>query len=457
MKKLIALLAIICLCVMFINAEKVTSPFKFSFENIFKVKTQDDWHPGQMSGNGTPVPAVPVTPAKDAVVQSADVEDTIKLSAKATFAQIYTLSFTLSDACRSTDSQNNGSTTGGVITNSDTLQLNRAWLTAMWGNDFSIIKDMLNLNVSAGWVVSWDNDTAMKLFGGMDRAYGANWYSLYLPQNKMAYEFPVSVGLGGAIAKTGFTWNLNQECRMLFNGQFIKDNDPKAASHPTNGEPYGLSATTSTWANEDGSLSTTGKYKPVTANYADKSFGGFFEAVVLNTNLNLAFEFFHFFAPENITCAIRYDHKLAINAPISYYYEIDKEILNDMQPALEFGLAGPKLYLGARIRHYANYNSSAPVNGSAGSVWLYDGSAIDSTKGQTSKAVNFGGVVFESPSHTPNALKVGPQIGFSVSKDWFEIGGKWNGYAREFWYDWKRDGSINFWRNDFELYSSIKL
>jgi hypothetical protein len=442
MKKLIALLAMVIFCVSLIHAENVPNPFKFGFNNRLKIRHEDDWRMDKMRSATVPEGTSPLS---DATPRYASLEETMTLNVSATINQMYTMAFSLSDSIRGVD----------ILSNGASSSLNRAVLGFVWSNKIVAVKDYLTISVDAGWTVKWDMDTvnaagttAVKSMGGDDRGYQPTWEKVYQPQNKLAYEIPMTFGLSGKVGSTGFSWGLSQSALLLFNAEFYKDNDPqaKASQH---GEPFtGAAAGAIFTPSVSAGAFTTG-------GVADKSFGGFFESYVLTSRLQLAFEFFHFFAPANITATLKYDHKLGINCPVSYYYEIDKEIQNDMQPSIEFGFFGAmKLGLGARIRHYTFYNTSAPVNDSDTSPWNLTGSTI---RTYAVRAGQGGGFVFDCPSHQPNVMRVGPTVGFSVGQGWFEIGGLWYGFARDFLVDVPKDGSTNFWRNDFEMYATFKL
>jgi len=426
MKKLIALLVIVIFCVTLTHAiAAVKNPFKFSLSNRLKIRHEDDWRPGQSTTSGY---FVGISPKTDARPRYASLEDIIAAKASMKIADIYELSFGAQIQFRGVD----------IVSNGASSSLNRSVFSASWGNKVTAVKDYLDINVDVGWNVLWDLDPTTEAPGMGDKMTGPGWYKLYLKQDKINYQLPISVGLAGKVKDAGLSWGLAEQANLMFNAEFYKDNDPSANANGSThaGEPYDVNAGGT----------------PLT-NWADNSFGGFFEGVSLTTNASIGFEFFHWFAPQNITCTLKASLKLLVQMPYSWYYELDKEISEDCKVGLEFGLAGPKLYIGARIRNCDNYNTSAPLNGHLGSDWDYGGSICT---GYT--PVVAGGDKFNSPSHDNPQMRIGPEVSMSVANQWFEFGIYWNGYARDIRrYDEGGTGSTIYWRNDFEVYSTFKL
>ena len=143
-------------------------------------------------------------------------------------------------------------------------------------------------------------------------------------------------------------------------------------------------------------------------------------------------KFLHYFAPSNVKLSIQYDHTLAINKPISYYYEIDTEILNDMKPSLKLQIGDMQMTAGPRFRTYSYYNTSAPVNGTNGSPWLDDGSCIDISQ-VTTKSGSEGGYAFHVLHIYLIRWRIGPLINFSFKKGMAEFGATYSGFWDGIW------------------------
>jgi hypothetical protein len=178
----------------------------------------------------------------------------------------------------------------------------------------------------------------------------------------------------------------------------------------------------------------------------------------LYTKLHLGYEFLHFVAPSNVKLSIQYDHTLGISKPIDYYYEFDAEIMNDMKPSLKLEIGDMQVTAGPRFRTYSYYNASAPVDGTNGSPWLTDGSAVDISSVSKQKGSE-GGVAFSVPSHLPNGWRIGPLINFSFKKGMAEFGGTYCGF---WWHfggnpDWQGTNGQDSWRNDFTVYATLHI
>jgi hypothetical protein len=469
MKKLIAILAIVGLCTAFTNAEKVTNPFKFSFSEQLKIRHEEEWRYTQKqawaAGNvGSNVGDNPNDGDKG---NYAELENAVQVGASATFGQIYALSFTLNDALRTPDFRSNGSS----------QSLNRNALTFTWGNNVQIVKDYFLANVSLGWVMYADMDNNSRTQGGGDgnrmNLYG-DFVKFYQNPtfNSIFYEVPMSLQFAGIVPKSGFSWSLNQNLTLELSPQFYKDNDPTwtGSSHRTGdgkNDPYTVATSSGlpVYNSEDEiKYGTAGNYGPQYATLTqsvtsgDVSFGNFLSNVETITRLNLNYEFFHFFAPENITCTLAIQHTLYVNMPVVYYMEYDKEIKNRFEPQVIFGLDNVQFGLGFSLIYNNYWNTSAPVNDTYGSPWTTASKSIQVGHYKTNPD---GSISLECPPHSPNQERIGFTSTLKFGNSFFNFSLAYYGFFRDFLYDQSGSGLASAdpqrFSQDFEMAAQIKL
>jgi hypothetical protein len=432
-------------------AEKVTNPFKFSAGADFKAKASNAYTAATVSSTDATTNTWDTQKIGDAYL-----EFTPSAGMSTTIAQIYALSFNFSGRLRQYD---------------NTAKKNEVRFMFGWGNKITVVKDYLDINVDLSYNI--DNNAAYK---------EGSWYepnreealpALYKKGKTVTSLVPTgTIGLGGKVGKTGFKWGLSETATLQLNANAFKDVNPTAIGGKTKGgenwHPYGVTnGIISAATNGDTVIGATDLYG--CNDTQTDNLVSLIDSFALTTALDLQFEFFHFFAPENITCTIKFPSKFGLFMPYSSYYEISKEFTWDTTPGLDFDFAGIKLFVGARSRLQAYYNTSSPLDGTNGSCWSHDGKAVLDAGGNLANWVNYTAMEQNfSPDHHQSWWRGGPQVKFTIGKDWLSFTMDWQGYgyagAALYDNDNKDSGGKNAgggagsgWKNEFNVAATIKL
>lgn len=440
MKKLLALLVIIMFTALIANA--VDNPFSFSLYNQITLKAVDTSQPGRIPDNDS---SIGNSPANDFNVAKANLNDDMKCSASITIAEIYTMGFFLQG-------------TGEYGFNGDAM---RTQFGTGMTNAIQVVPDYLKIDVNLTWNTRWESRQQDIMDGTIvSEADYAAYLDRIDPDNaphtidfddngtdNEAGVFDVverdtgdsgDVGqhtnflltpmfkLSGGIPDSGFTWAISETVEMLWNPENWKDSDPTFKSYDGN------------------------EYDPATGDaiHGDE---GAFEYADFQTNVTLEWEFFHYFAPENITCTLSLSHNLNVQLNYSYYLEKDKRLRNEGTYGVKFGLAGVNLGLFMYLRSDDFLNTSAPLDGDNGSNWSWDGKIWD-----PSGITDF--TDMDATKHARPTMRIGPKITFGYSKEWFSFGTSWLGYEDNL-RRWDEDG-LNaeiMWQNEFEINVKFSL
>jgi hypothetical protein len=456
MKKLMALIVIIMLAASYILvAEAVTNPFSFSLYNQIKLKAVDTSQPGMMQNGDDDVNGY--SPLNDYNVTKANLNDEMKCSASITIAEIYTMGFYLTGVGEygfSGDAQRTAFSTGMT-------------------NGIQVVKDYFKIDINADYTIRWesrqtqtttykevdetaitatdsngDTITGIDLNGDgliTDNAYVLSEDNTAEVGQHTNFLLTPSLTLSGGIPNTGFTWKLGETIEMLWNPENWKDTDP-------------------TYQSWDGDA-----FNPISGNRVLGATDqvGAFEYAEFQTNVTLEWEFFHFFAPENITCTLSLSQNLNVKCPYSYYLEIDKRLRTEGSYGFKFGLAGFDFGIFFYERSDDYLNTSAPLNGDLGSNRSWDGTWIGNV-GDKEATIELEGVTYaawqgdwedmDAVTHERPTMRIGPKITFGYSKEWFSFGGQWLGYEDNL-RQWDEDGmnSKIMWCNEFEIFAKFSL
>lgn len=387
MKKLMALIVIIMFFAL--AAQAVDNPFSFSLYNQIKLKAVDESQMGRMPDDES---LIADSSTNDFNVTKAVINDEMKCSASITLAEIYTMGFFL---------QGVGEFGGGG--DSDRVEFS----TGMT-NGIQAVPDYLKIEIDLTWVNRMNNGTHVN------------------------YLLKPFLGLSGSIPDTGISWGISEAVEMLWNPENWKDTDPTLKSFDD--DRYAVSTTT--LPNDT-----------LTDNHPDQ---GSFEYAKFESKITFDFEFFHFFAPENITGTLKLMNNFKVKLPYSYNIEMSKEINDEFEVGFEVGLAGPKVYVAFWGETADFLNTSAPLNGDLGSNrdWSGDWVGDEVTTWEDEDAV----------THERPNLKIGPKINFSYSKEWFSFGTGWKGYETGI-RKYDEDGCNDElkWVNEFEIYAKFAL
>jgi hypothetical protein len=409
MKKLLALLVIIMLTASIVVA--VENPFNFSLYNQIKLKAVDE---SQMGRKVNDDDYISDSPLYDFNVTKANLNDEMKCSASITIAEIYTLGFSLKGV--------------GEIGMGGDAQ--RVEFTAGMENGIQAVQDYLKIDINAEWIIRWESrdsyvseaDNGADINGDGDMT---DEFSTEIGQH-VDYLLKPSLKFSGSVPDSGFSWALGETIELKWNPENWKDSNP-------------------TFETYDGD-----EYNPATgeAIHGDQ---GTFEYAKFETKLELNFEFFHFFAPENITGTIKLANNFKAKLPYSYYIEISKELNDEFDAGFELGLAGPTVYLGLWGETADFLNTSAPLNGDymSNRDWSGDwvGDEVDA---------DFDDI--EAVTHERPNLKLGFKLNFSYTKDWFSFGTEYKGYEdglRKYDEDGCNDELK--WVNEFSIFAKFAL
>jgi hypothetical protein len=372
MKKLLALLVIIMLTASLVVA--VDNPFDFSLYNQIKLKAQDSSQMGRKPDEDS---YISESPDYDFDVDKAVINDEMKCGASITIADIYTLGAFLQGIAE-------------IGTGGDS---DRVEFRVGWENGIQAIQDYLKIDINVEFRNQWN---------------AGSWVNYYL--------LP-SFKLSGSVPDSGFSWALSETVEMGFNPEYWKDSDPTYHSWD---DPAYDSAT--------GALDT-GIGLPTDHNGAIYDQATVFDYAKFETKLELNFELFHFFAPENITGTIKLSNNFKATIPYSWYLERCKELVDEFEGGFELGLAGPTVYLAFWGESQDFVNSSAPLNGDYGSNRSWDGTWIGN-EGNKEDGANWVGEWddIEATGHGRPNLKLGFKLNFSYTKEWFSFGTEYKGY-----------------------------
>jgi hypothetical protein len=432
MKKLLALLVIIMLTASIVVA--VENPFNFSLYNQIKLKAVDE---SQMGRKNSEDDYISDSPQYDFNVTKANLNDEMKCSASITIAEIYTLGFSLKGV--------------GEIGFGGDAQ--RVEFTAGWENGIQAVQDYLKIDINAEWIIRWESRQAdiavtedavnFDANGDGDTADTISTVTSGDSGQHVDYLLKPSLKFSGSVPDSGFSWALSETVELKWNPENWKDSNP----------------TYETYDNDEYD-SNTGQ-----AIHGDQ---GTFEYAKFETKLELNFEFFHFFAPENITGTIKLANNFKAKLPYSYYLEICKELNDEFDAGFELGLAGPTVYLGLWGETADFLNTSAPLNGDNGSYGSWDGTWIG-TSSDKEEAVSRAAdgldlwtegdfSDMDATFHGRPNLKLGFKINFSYTKDWFSFGTEYKGYAdglRK--YDEDGCNDLLKWVNEFSIFAKFAL
>jgi hypothetical protein len=430
MKKLLALLVIIAFTASIVVA--VENPFDFSLYNKITLKGQDSSQLGRLPDEES---YIGESPLYDYIVDKAVINDEMKCGASITIADIYTLGAFLQGIAE-------------IGTGGDS---DRVEFRAGWENGIQAVQDYLKIDINIEFRNRWQAGTYVDYF--------------LLPSLKFSGEVPDS----------GFSWELGETVELGFNPEYWKDSDP--TYHTFDGEVYD-SATGAlnedldgdgTDNDNDGDLPAVGGTP-----YAQV---GVFDHVKFETKLALNFEFFHFFAPENITGTIKLSNIFKATLPYSYYLEISKELVNEFEAGFELGLAGPTVYLAFWGESQDFVNTSAPLDGDLDSHYSWEGRWLgnEGSQDDIGRDLDGDGDVdgddhelaaswsgdwddYDATSHARPNLKIGFRLNFTYTKDWFSFGTEYKGYETGLRrYD--EDGCNNDleWVNEFSIFAKFSL
>jgi len=388
MKKLMAFIVIIMLFAM--AAQAVDNPFKFSLFNQIKLKAQDSSQMGMTQDENT---RISYAPDYDFVVDKAVINDEMQCKASITLVEIYTMAFYLQGVAEIG--------TGG---DSDRVEFR----TGM-ENGIQVVPDFLKIDINVEWRVQWND------------AEHVNY--LLLPY----------LGFSGKIPDAGISWGISEKVEMKWNPENWKDSDPTYRSW--DGPAY--DETTGARIDLGGVVGTDDQV-------------GAFEYAKFETKVTFDFEFFHFFAPENITGTLKLANNFKAKIPFSYYLEICKELNDEFDVGFELGLAGPKVYVGLWGETADFLNTSAPLDGDMNSYRSWEGDWLGMDGEEFSDK--------DATGHARPNLKIGPKINFSYSKDWFSFGTEYKGYEtgiRRYDEDGRNDQLE--WVNEFAIFAKFAL
>jgi hypothetical protein len=396
MKKLIALVAIVVFCAVLVNAENIPNPFKFGVSAGFTMKTDNAYSAQTIDAKS------PITSLWDATntanaggkIGSAYLEYNVAGNIS-TAVKIWSTSFNFAGRLRQWDAKSSK---------------NEVRFLFLWGNKFSIVKDYLDLNVDLGYNI--DNNANFKQGSWYEPNNDNILMALITKGKSVTSLIPTgTIGIGGKVGNSGFKWGLSETAILQLNSDFYKDNNPMAL----NINPFAVSAT--------GTVSMN----TAPANGSDPqrdNLGSIIDSIALQGKIDLQFEFFHYFAPANVTCNIKAPVTVGVFMPYCNFMEISKEITIDTTPGLEFNVMGIQLFLGARSRTQFYYNTASPMDGSNGSMWSHDGQVILTNSGAlattTPKDL--------APDHHQAWWRGGPQVKFTLGKDWLTFTADWQGY-----------------------------
>jgi hypothetical protein len=413
MKKLLAILVITVFAATAMIA--VDNPFTFSFYNQIKLKAVDQSQPGKIhvnSGQRAKESKIGDSPTNDYLVTKSAINDEMKGDASITIAEIYTMGFYLKGV-------------GEFGFGGDS---SRVEFSTGMTNSIKVVEDYLTIGINADWIIRWDardayfseadNNTDLNGDGDtadeFDHAFGSG----------VDYLLKPSISLSGSVPDTGISWGLSETVEMQFDPDMWKDTDPSLSTY--DGAGYS---------------STTGK--------ANQSEAGLFNYAKFETKVTFDFEFFHFFAPENITGTLKLMNNFKVKLPYSYYLEMDKEVNNETEIGFALGLAGVSLTIAGFAETADFLNTSAPLNGDPGSARDWSGDFIGVT-GAWDDAYAI--------SHSRPNLKMGPKVNFSYTKEWFSFGTEYKGYEDGL-RKWAEDGKneVLKWVNEFSIYAKFAL
>lgn len=412
MKKLMAFIVIIMLFAM--AAQAFENPFNFSLYNQIKLKGVDVSHMGSIQNDDSDISYAPYY---DYQVTKAVINDEMKCTATYTIVEIYTMGFF---------AQGIGEIgTGG---DADRIEV-RVGMT----NAIQAVKDYLKIEINLEYRVQFnDSDN--------DKTTFEHTNLLLLP----------SLAIGGGIPDSGFTWKLSETVELGFNPEFWKDADPTYQSW--DGPAYDET---------DGDIileagATLGENG---VNHPDRQQVTIFDHVNFETKLELAFEFFHFFAPENVKGTLKASNNFKAKMPFSIYVEEPKNLVNEFEFGFEVALAGPTFYVGLWGETSDYVNTSAPVDGDLGSNRSWEGDWIGN-EGSLEDGASWVGDWDDNDAarHPRPNLKIGPKITFSYTKEWFGFGLEYKGYEGGI-RRWDEDGLNNelSWTNELSVYAKFSL
>jgi hypothetical protein len=454
MKKLLALLVIIIFTTSIVIA--VENPFSFGISNTITLKAVEESQPGRMQAAQDDINGY--SPDNDFNVTKANLNDTMKCSASITLAEIYTMGYYLQGA-------------GEYGFGGDAM---RTAFEAGMTNGIQVVPDYLKIDINAAWEVRWESRDA-------DAAEAENIEYIYISEadaqaalladdptltaadvqidfdddgvfnegdsylnagitdndtsatgQHTAMLLKPSLALGGSIPDTGITWKIAETIEMEWNPENWKDTDP-------------------TYTSWDGDA-----YDPATGAVTAAIGGeqnGSFDYAKFITQIDFGFEFFHFFAPENITGTISAMYAFKVKVPYSYYLEKDKELVNEANLKFTLGLAGVTTYLGVFLETADYANNSAPLDGDNKSLRSWDGTWI----GLPADSMTEWDDEFATSHARPN-MKIGPLLGFSYSKEWLSFGLNYKGYLDGI-RKWDESGmnSVQKWANEFDISVGFSL
>ncbi len=394
MKKLMALIVIIMIATSYILvAEAVENPFKFSLYNQIKLKGVDESQMGRITDDNS---SISYAPDYDFVVTKAVINDEMQCKAAITIAEIYTMGFYLLGSCE-------------IGTGGDS---ERVVFKVGMENGIQAVKDYLKIDINVALENHWRDDAV----------------------DRVSYFLKPYVGFSGKIPDTGISWSLSEAIEMGFNPENWKDTDPTYQSW--DGPAYN---------------SADGERIDFGAPWDDSDQVGAFEYAKFESKVTFDFEFFHFFAPENITGTLKLMNNFKVKLPYSYYLEVDKVLNDEFEAGFEAGLAGPKVYVALWGETEDKLNTSAPLDGDLGSNRDWSGDWVgDEVTGDWSDS--------DAVKHGRPNLKLGFKINFSYSKEWFSFGTGYKAYEtglRRYDEDGLNDQLK--WVNEFEIYAKFAL
>jgi hypothetical protein len=438
MKKLLALLVIIMLTASIVVA--VENPFSFSLYNQIKLKAKDGSQPGRMPDVDS---RISYAPDYDFQTDKAVINDEMKCSASITLAEIYTMGFFLKGV-------------GEIGFGGDAMRVE--FSTGMT-NAIQAVPDYLKIEINSDWVIRWEarevTTTTTTTYIADEADTGIDWNGDGDTTDEDVELFEVSeddtvmsgqhvdfllkpkFALSGKIPDTGISWGISEAVELKWNPENHKDTDPTLRSY-------------------DDNMYTVNADSSLTQNHSDT---GSFEYAKFETKVTFDFEFFHFFAPENITGTIKLMNNFKVKLPYSYYLEEDKTLNDEFEVGFELGLAGPKVYIAFWGETEDKLNTSAPLDGDLGSHYSWEGTWIGN-EGTHDDGAAWDGEWsdMDATSHGRPNLKIGTIISFSYSKEWFSFGTKYKGYEtgiRKYDEDGLNDQLE--WINEFEIYAKFSL
>jgi hypothetical protein len=306
-------------------------------------------------------------------------------------------------------------------------------------NAIQVVPDYLKISIDAAWELRWESRQGTFSLNEEDIGIDTNGdgtiddteaYSVTTGDDGQhtAMLLKPTLALGGSVPDTGITWGVKEAIEMEWNPENYKDTDP----------------TYNSW---DGDV-----YDPTTGALVDgmSEQNGAFDYAKFISQVDFAFEFFHFFAPENITGTISAMYAFKVKCPYSYYIEKDKEINNEAELKFSLGLAGVTVYIAGWLETADFANTGAPLDGDSGSYRNWDGTwnAFDGNDWSDKDAT----------SHARPNMKIGPKVGFSYSKEWLSFGLNWKGFLDGIrkW-DEGELNSVLIWNNEFDISVGFSL